>query len=119
MNSGHIMLAEHIKKKQIAMDFLKLRRFLSGTINQKSLEQVIKTHKNCTIISSSRSWILMQKRCCITYLQESGIFEKIEGLKGDVDMVIVSYDEKTRNTGICNKPRFKPLEGKHPQYRVI
>lgn len=48
------------------------------------------------------------------------LLKKLKSEGGEIDMVIVSYDEKPGIQAIGNKhPDLMPVEGKHPTYLVI
>ena len=111
----HKLLAEHIQKKCIAMGFPEASKISSGTISKILGASNIKPHKISSYIRQvdpdfdSKSIIVLH-----TY-KKVELLKKIKSEGGDVDMVIVSYDEKPGIQAIGNKhPDLMPVEGKHP-----
>jgi transposase len=111
----HKLLAEHIQKKCIAMGFPEVSKISSGTISKILGASNIKPHKISSYIRQvdpdfdSKSIIVLH-----TY-KKVELLKKIKSEGGDVDMVIVSYDEKPGIQAIGNKhPDLMPVEGKHP-----
>lgn len=111
----HKLLAEHIQKKCIAMGFPEASKISSGTISKILGASNIKPHKISSYIRQvdpdfdSKSIIVLH-----TY-KKVELLKKIKSGGGDVDMVIVSYDEKPGIQAIGNKhPDLMPVEGKYP-----
>lgn len=111
----HKLLAEHIQKECIAMGFPEASKISSGTISKILGASNIKPHKISSYIRQvdpdfdSKSVIVLH-----TY-KKVELLKKIKSEEGDVDMVIVSYDEKPGIQAIGNKhPDLMPVEGKHP-----
>ena len=111
----HKLLAEHIKKNSIAMGFPETSKISSGTISKILGASNIKPHKISSYIHQvdpdfdSKSVIILH-----TY-KKVELLKKLKSEGGDVDMVIVSYDEKPGIQAIGNKhPDLMPAEGKHP-----
>lgn len=111
----HKLLAEHIQKECIAMGFPEASKISSGTISKILGASNIKPHKISSYIRQvdpdfdSKSVIVLH-----TY-KKVELLKKIKSEEGDVDMAIVSYDEKPGIQAIGNKhPDLMPVEGKHP-----
>ena len=111
----HKLLAEHIQKKCIAKGFPEASKISSGTISKILGASNIKPHKISSYIRQvdpdfdSKSIIVLH-----TY-KKVELLKKIKSEGDDVDMVIVSYDEKPGIQAIGNKhPDLMPVEGKHP-----
>ena len=111
----HKLLAEHIQKKCIAMGFPEASKISSGTISKILGASNIKPHKISSYIRQvdpdfdSKSIIVLH-----TY-KKVELLKKIKSEGSDVDMVILSYDEKPGIQVIGNKhPDLMPVEGKHP-----
>jgi len=111
----HKLLAEHLKKNSIAMGFPEASKISSGTISKILGASNIKPHKISSYIHQvypdfdSKSVIILH-----TY-KKVELLKKFKSEGGDVDMVIVSYDEKPGIQAIGNKyPDLMPVEGKHP-----
>jgi transposase len=111
----HKLLAEHIKKNSIAMGFPQASKIASGTISKILGASNLKPHKISSYIHQadpdfdSKSIIILH-----TY-KKVELLKKLKSEGGEVDMVIVSYDEKPGIQAIGNKhPDLMPVEGKHP-----
>jgi len=111
----HKLLAEHIKKNSIAMGFPQASKIASGTISKILGASNLKPHKISSYIHQadpdfdSKSVIILH-----TY-KKVELLKKLKSEGGEVDMVIVSYDEKPGIQAIGNKhPDLMPVEGKHP-----
>ena len=111
----HKLLAEHLKKNSIAMGFPEASKISSGTISKILGASNIKPHKISSYIHQvdpdfdSKSVIILH-----TY-KKVELLKKFKSEGGDVDMVIVSYDEKPGIQAIGNKyPDLMPVEGEHP-----
>lgn len=108
------LLAEYIRKESIAMGFPEVSKISSGTISKILGASNIKPHKISSYIHQvdpdfdSKSVIVLH-----TY-KKVELLKKLKSEGGDVDMVIVSYDEKPGIQAIGNKhPDLMPVEGKH------
>src|SRR5665811_74340 len=111
----HKLLAEHIKKNSIAMGFPQASKIASGTISKILGASNLKPHKISSYIHQadpdfdSKSIIILH-----TY-KKVELLKKLKSEGGEVDMVIVLYDEKPGIQAIGNKhPDLMPVEGKHP-----
>ena len=111
----HKLLAEHIQKNCITMGFPEASKISSGTISKILVASNIKPHKITSYLRQvdpdfdSKSIIVLH-----TY-KKVELLKKIKSEGGDVDMIIVSYDEKPGIQAIGNKhPDLMPVEGKHP-----
>jgi transposase len=111
----HKLLAEHIQKNCIATGFPEASKISSGTISKILGASNIKPHKILSYIHQvdpdfdSKSVIVLH-----TY-KKVELLKKLKSEGGDIDMVIVSYDEKPGIQAIGNKhPDLMPVEGKHP-----
>ncbi len=111
----HKLLAEHIQKNCIAMGFPEASKISSGTISKILGASNIKPHKISSYIHQvdpdfeSKSVIVLH-----TY-KKVELLKKLKSEGSEVDMVIVSYDEKPGIQAIGNKyPDLMPVEGKHP-----
>lgn len=111
----HKLLAEHIKKNSIAMGFPQASKIASGTISKILGASNLKPHKISSYIHQadpdfdSKSVIILH-----TY-KKVELLKKLKSEGGNVDMVIISYDEKPGIQAIGNKhPDLMPVEGKHP-----
>ena len=110
----HKLLAEHIKKNCVAMGFPEASKISSGTISKILGASNIKPHKIASYIHQvdpdfdSKSVIVLH-----TY-KKVELLKKLKSEGGDIDLVIVSYDEKPGIQAIGNKyPDLMPVEGKH------
>lgn len=111
----HQLLAKHIQKNCEAKGFPEASRISSGTISKILGASNIKPHKIASYIHQvdpdfdSKSVIVLH-----TY-KKVELLKKLKSEGGDVDLVIVSYDEKPGIQAIGNKyPDLMPVEGKHP-----
>jgi len=111
----HKLLAEHIQKNCVSMGFPEASRISSGTISKILGASNIKPHKIASYIHQvdpdfdSKSVIVLH-----TY-KKVELLKKLKSEGEDVDLVIVSYDEKPGIQAIGNKyPDLMPEEGKHP-----
>jgi len=109
------LLAEHIKKNSIAIGFPEVSKISSGTISKILGASNIKPHKIASYIHKvdpdfdSKSVVVLH-----TY-KKVELLKKLKSEGGEVDMVIVSYDEKPGIQAIGNKhPDLMPVEGKYP-----
>lgn len=110
----HKLLAEYIKKNSIAMGFPQASKIASGTISKILGASNLKPHKISSYIHQadpdfdSKSVIILH-----TY-KKVELLKKLKSEGGEVDMVIVSYDEKPGIQAIGNKhPDLMPVKGKH------
>ncbi|NOR47073.1 MAG: IS630 family transposase [Methanosarcinaceae archaeon] len=111
----HKLLAKHIQKNCMALGFPEASKISSGTISKILGASNIKPHKISSYIRQvdpdfdSKSIIVLH-----TY-KKVELLKKIKSEGSDVDMVILSYDEKPGIQAIGNKhPDLMPVEGKHP-----
>jgi transposase len=111
----HKLLAEHIQKKCIEMGFPEASKISSGTISKILGASNIKPHKISSYIHQvdpdfdSRSVIVLH-----TY-KKVELLKKLKSEGGDIDLVIVSYDEKPGIQAIGNRyPDLMPVEGTYP-----
>ncbi len=111
----HKLLAEYIQKECTAMGFPEVSKISSGTISKILGASNIKPHKVSSYIHridpdfDEKSVIVLH-----TY-KKVEILKKMKSEGGEVDMVIVSYDEKPGIQAVGNKhPDLMPVEGKHP-----
>ena len=99
----------------MAMGFPQASKIASGTISKILGASNLKPHKISSYIYQadpdfdSKSIIILH-----TY-KKVELLKKLKSEGGEVDMVIVSYDEKPGIQAIGNKhPDLMPVEGKHP-----
>jgi transposase len=111
----HKLLAEHIKKNCIAMGYPEVLKISTGTISKILGASNIKPHKILSYIHQvdpdfdSKSVIVLH-----TY-KKVELLKKLKSEGAEIDMVIVSYDEKPGIQAIGNKyPDLMPVEGKYP-----
>jgi len=111
----HKLLAEHIKKNSIAMGFPEASKISSGTISKILGASNIKPHKIASYIHQVDPDFDAKSVVVLHTYKKVELLKKLKSEGGDVDMVIVSYDEKPGIQAIGNKhPDLMPLEGKHP-----
>ncbi|MFZ3383845.1 MAG: IS630 family transposase [Candidatus Methanoperedens sp.] len=110
----HKLLAEHIKKNCVTMGFPEASRISSGTISKILGASNIKPHKIASYIHQvdpdfdSKSVVVLH-----TY-KKVELLKKLKSEGGEIDLVIVSYDEKPGIQAIGNRyPDLMPVEGKH------
>ncbi len=108
------LLAEYIRKESIAMGFPEVSKISSGTISKILGASNIKPHKISSYIHridpdfDSKSVVVLH-----TY-KKVELLKKLQSEGKDIDMVIVSYDEKPGLQAIENKhPDRMPAEGKY------
>jgi len=111
----HKLLAEHIKKNSIAMGFPEASKISSGTISKILGASNIKPHKIASYIHQVDPDFDAKSVVVLHTYKKVELLKKLKSEGGDVDMVIVSYDEKPGIQAIGNKhPDLMPIEGKHP-----
>ena len=111
----HKLLAEHIQKKCIAMGFPEVSKISSGTISKILGASNIKPHKISSYIRQVDPDFDSKSVTVLHTYKKVELLKKINSEGGDVDMAIVSYDEKPGIQAIGNKhPDLMPVEGKHP-----
>ncbi|MBE0525103.1 MAG: hypothetical protein IBX40_12365 [Methanosarcinales archaeon] len=111
----HKLLAEHIQKKCIAMGFPEVSKISSVTISKILGESNIKPHKISSYIRQVDPDFDSKNVTVLHTYKKVELLKKINSEGGDVDMAIVSYDEKPGIQSIGNKhPDLMPVEGKHP-----
>lgn len=111
----HKLLAEHIQKKCIAMGFPEVSKISSGTISKILGASNIKPHKISSYIRQVDPDFDSKSVTVLHTYKKVELLKKIKSEGGDVDMIIVSYDEKPGIQAIGNKhPDLMPVEGKHP-----
>lgn len=109
------LLAEHIKKNSIAMGFPEVSKISSGTISKILGASNIKPHKIASYIHQVDPDFDTKSVVVLHTYKKVELLKKLKSEGGEVDMVIVSYDEKPGIQAIGNKyPDLMPVEGKHP-----
>lgn len=109
------LLAEHIQKNCIAMGFPEASKISSGTISKILGASNIKPHKISSYIHrvdpdfESKSVLVLH-----TY-KKVELLKKLKNEGNDIDIAIVSYDEKPGIQAIGSKyPDLMPVEGEYP-----
>lgn len=111
----HKLLAEYIQKNCMSMGFSEALKISSGTISKILGASNIKPHKITSYIRrvdpdfESKSVIVLH-----TY-KKVELLKKLKNDGTDIDITIVSYDEKPGIQAIGNRyPDLKPVEGVYP-----
>jgi len=111
----HKLLAEYIQKNCMAMGFPEALKISSGTISKILGASNIKPHKITSYIRrvdpdfESKSVIVLH-----TY-KKVELLKKLKNDGNDIDITIVSYDEKPGIQAIGNRyPDLNPVEGVYP-----
>ncbi len=111
----HKLLAEHIKKNSTAMGFPEASKISSGTISKILGASNIKPHKIASYIHQVDPDFDAKSVVVLHTYKKVELLKKLKSEGGEVDMVIVSYDEKPGIQAIGNKyPDLMPVEGEHP-----
>lgn len=111
----HQLLAKYIQQNCVAMGFPEARKISSGTISKILGASNIKPHKISSYIHrvdpefESRSVLVLH-----TY-KKVELLKKLKNEGNDLDIAIVSYDEKPGIQAIGNKhPDLMPVAGEYP-----
>jgi transposase len=111
----HKLLAEHIQKICMSMGFPEVSKISSGTISKILGASNIKPHKISSYIRQVDPDFDSKSVTVLHTYKKVELLKKIKSDGGDVDMAIVSYDEKPGIQAIGSKhPDLMPVEGKHP-----
>jgi len=111
----HKLLAEYIKKNSTAMGFPEASKISSGTISKILGASNIKPHKIASYIHQVDPDFDAKSVVILHTYKKVELLKKLKSEGGEVDMVIVSYDEKPGIQAIGNKyPDLMPVEGEHP-----
>lgn len=111
----HKLLAEHIQKICMAMGFPEVSKISSGTISKILGASNIKSHKISSYIRQVDPDFDSKSVTVLHTYKKVELLKKVKSEGGNVEMAIVSYDEKPGIQAIGNKhPDLMPVKGKHP-----
>lgn len=109
------LLAEYIRKESTAMGFPDVSKISSGTISKILGASNIKPHKIASYIHQVDPDFDAKSVVVLHTYKKVELLKKLKSEGGEVNMVIVSYDEKPGIQAIGNKyPDLMPVEGEHP-----